>query len=128
MFFLDSFVAFAEHELNMRSALNYPPVGKLASFRIQGIHQNKVEEAARLLSRRAQALKEQHQAIYKEIELLGPAEAALARLRNQFRYHFLVKALNPQAMNNFCRTLLGDEEWIPAGVKISVDVDPMNLL
>lgn len=122
------FVAFAEHELNMRSALNYPPVGKLASFRIQGIHQNKVEEAARLLSRRAQALKEQHQAIYKEIELLGPAEAALARLRNQFRYHFLVKALNPQAMNNFCRTLLGDEEWIPVGVKISVDVDPMNLL
>lgn len=122
------FVGFAEHELNMRSALNYPPVGKLASFRIQGIHQSKVEEASRLLSRRALALKEQHAQSYKEIELLGPAQAALARLRNQFRYHFLIKATDARSMNTFCRTLLGDEEWIPAGIKISVDVDPMNLL
>lgn len=122
------FEGFAQHELQMREALRYPPIGKLASFRIQGMHHNKVEEAARLISRRAHALKEQHQKSYQEIELLGPAEAALARLRNQFRYHFLIKAPDPRALNSFCRTLMGDEEWIPSGIKISVDVDPMNLL
>ena len=122
------FEGFAQHELQMREALRYPPIGKLASFRIQGIHHNKVEEAARLISRRAQALKEQHQKSYQEIELLGPAEAALARLRNQFRYHFLIKAPDPRALNSFCRTVMGDEDWIPSGIKISVDVDPMNLL
>lgn len=125
---VNDFQAFAENELQMRTMLNYPPIGKLASFRIQGPDKEKAEDAARLLSRRAASLKEQHNQIYGNVELLGPAEAALARLRNQFRYHFLVKASDSRVMNTFCRTILGDEDWIPAGVRISVDVDPMNLL
>ncbi|MFM6930270.1 MAG: primosomal protein N' [Bdellovibrio sp.] len=118
---------FANHELNIRAALNYPPLGRLVSFRIQGIHLGKVEETARLLARRAQNLKSQYHQ-YNPVEVLGPAEAPLAKLRGQFRYHLLIKSAQASLANPFSRQLLGDQEWVPSGVKILIDIDPMNLL
>ena len=118
---------FAQHELNNRAALSYPPIGRLVSFRIQGTHLGKVEETAGLLARRAHSLKAQFPQ-YASMEILGPAEAALAKLRGQFRYHLLLKTNQGSVANPFARQLLGDQEWIPSGIKILVDIDPMNLL
>ncbi|HEX7674589.1 MAG TPA: primosomal protein N' [Bdellovibrio sp.] len=118
---------FAQYELNNRAALSYPPMGRLVSFRIQGTHLGKVEETARLLARRAHSLKAQFPQ-YAPMEILGPAEAALAKLRGQFRYHLLLKTNQGSIANPFSRQLLGDQEWVPSGIKILVDIDPMNLL
>ncbi|MFP5520227.1 MAG: primosomal protein N', partial [Bdellovibrionia bacterium] len=121
------FFGFAEHELEVRKALNYPPFGRLAGVRVQGAKLDQAERMSQLFAHRCRQLKEQFK-IYNEIEVLGPAEAPLAKLRNQFRFHVLIKAPNAQLLNTFCRQALGTEDWIVAGVKISVDVDPMNLL
>ncbi|MEK2647182.1 replication restart helicase PriA [Bdellovibrio sp. BCCA] len=118
---------FAQHELNIRSQLSYPPVGRLVSFRIQGTHLGKVEETAGLLARRAYALKAQFPQ-YNSIEVLGPAEAPLSKLRGQFRFHLLIKTTQVAAANPFSRQLLGDQEWVPSGIKILIDIDPMSLL
>lgn len=121
------FEGFAANELVTRTQLNYPPVGRLISFRIQSSKQGNAHEAARLLARRALSLKGQN-THYSNIEVLGPAEAPMAKLRGQFRYHLLIKATGPQVSNTFARQLLGNEEWLPSGVKILVDIDPMSLL
>lgn len=121
------FEGFAQQELDIRSQLNYPPTGRLVSFRIQGIHLSKVEETAGLLARRARALKTQFPQ-YQAVEVLGPAEAALSKLRGQFRFHLLIKAPPNSAVNTFARQLLGNQDWIPSGVRILIDVDPMSLL
>ncbi len=121
------FDGFADNELQTRAQLNYPPVGRLVGFRIQGPKRDRAEEAARLLARRAHSLKTKS-SHYSSVEILGPAEAPLAKLRGQFRYHLLLKAAHSQASNRFSRQLLGNGAWIPAGVKILVDIDPMSLL
>lgn len=121
------FEGFAQHELNIRSQLHYPPIGRLVSFRIQGTHLGKVEETAGLLARRAYALKSQFPQ-YNSIEILGPAEAPLSKLRGQFRFHLLIKTTQVSAANPFSRQLLGDQEWVPSGIKILIDIDPMSLL
>ncbi|KHD88044.1 MAG: primosomal replication factor Y [Bdellovibrio sp. ArHS] len=121
------FEGFAQHELNIRGQLSYPPIGRLVSFRIQGTHLGKVEETAGLLARRAHALKSQFPQ-YNSIEVLGPAEAPLSKLRGQFRFHLLIKTTQVAAANPFSRQLLGDQEWVPSGVKILIDIDPMSLL
>ncbi|MNT48238.1 primosome assembly protein PriA [compost metagenome] len=97
------------------------------SFRIQGTHLGKVEETAGLLARRAHSLKAQFPQ-YASVEVLGPAEAALAKLRGQFRYHLLIKSSQNSVVNPFSRQVLGDQSWVPSGVKILVDIDPMSLL
>ena len=118
---------FARQELMNRSQLNYPPSGKIIGFRIQGNHLRVVQDAARLLAKRAQALKAQFPQ-YELVEVLGPAEAPLAKLRGQFRFHLLLKGPQANVINAFARQTMGNEEWLPAGIKILLDVDPMNLL
>lgn len=118
---------FAAQELQFREPLKYPPLGKLVSYKIQGIHLSKVQGTARLLAQRCTQLKIQNPR-YKEIEVLGPAEAPIAKLRGQFRYHLLIKGLDHRVLNAFCHQVLGDQKWLETGTRISVDVDPLHLL
>jgi primosomal protein N' (replication factor Y) (superfamily II helicase) len=119
--------AFATFELAQREPLGYPPHGKLVSFRIQGTQLSKVQETARLLADRCHQLKQQIQ-IYDKIEVLGPAEAAIAKLRGQFRYHLLLKGPDHRGLNAFCHQVLGDQKWLTSGTRLSLDVDPLHLL
>lgn len=118
---------FAAQELAIREELLYPPYGRLAGLRIQGPQLDRLNEACSLVAGRAASLVSLHEN-YGAIEVLGPSEAPLARLRNQYRFQMLLKAKDPRWLNKFCYQLLSDESWIPAGVKISIDVDPLHLL
>lgn len=121
------YVGFAALEMEFREMLSYPPVGKLAVLRIQGNQLKTVQNGSQLISHRAQALRKKSEH-YAAIEVLGPAEAPLAKLRGQYRYHVLLKSLNAKYLNSFIQQLIGDEEWLPSGLKVSVDVDPLHLL
>ncbi len=118
---------FVQNELTHRQQLNYPPFHKMVAIRIQALDLDKVKQTASLISRRAQLLKEKYEA-FSPVEVLGPAAAPIAKLRNQFRYHILFKSPQPKMLNQFIRRLLSDSKWIPAQVKVIVDVDPLNLL
>ncbi|MFN7728873.1 MAG: primosomal protein N' [Bdellovibrio sp.] len=121
------FENFAAQELAIREELMYPPFGRLAGLRLQGPQLGRLNQACSLISQRAASLKALHEN-YAAIEVLGPSEAPLARLRNQYRFQMLLKTKDPRWLNKFCYQLLSDESWIPPGVKLSIDVDPLHLL
>lgn len=123
----DDFEKFADFEIEQRAPLGYPPTGKLIAFRLQGTQQNFVSQAARLLADRGRVLKNKS-STYVDVEVLGPAEAPLSKLRGNYRFQLLVKGKDHRKLNAFCHQILGDQSWCPSGVKISVDVDPLNLL
>jgi primosomal protein N' (replication factor Y) len=119
------FENFAEQELKLRQELNYPPHGKLASVRLSGANLEKVEKTAddtrtRVLT--LQGLKPE----YATIEVLGPCEAPLAKLKNKYRHHLLLKATSTKALNSFLQHLISNLDWIDPGVKMSIDVDPLQ--
>lgn len=118
---------FAKQELEIRKQLNYPPYGRLASFRIQGIHLSRVQDVAKILARRCESLKNLN-TNYTHIEVLGPAEAPLAKLRGQYRFHLLLKSTTSRSLNSFISQVLADQSWILPSVRVSVDVDPLHLL
>ena len=118
---------FAAVELTNRKQLNYPPFHKLAAIKIQSPDLEKVKSVAHQLALRAQSLKQKFE-LFSEIEILGPAAAPIAKLRNQFRYHLLIKCAQPKILNQFVRRSLGDSKWIIKQVKVGVDIDPLNLL
>lgn len=122
------YVGFAEHELLNRSPLNYPPFQKMLSFRIQSMSQEKSQHTAKYILARAQALKEKYPQFYSQIEVLGPAASPLARLKNQYRYHLILKGAKAVELNQLARQIISDEKWIPTQVKVLIDVDPMSLL
>ncbi len=121
------YAGFAEYELAFREALHYPPFWRLANFRIQGPHLEQVTKAARQLRVQALAL-QSHSKNYAPIEILGPAEAPLSKLRNQYRWQMLLKAPDAASLGAFCRTLIEHQDWVPAGVKLAVDIDSVHML
>lgn len=118
---------YAKYDLNFREAVRYPPFWRLASFRIHGLDLEKVKLAARRLRVRAEAL-QQHSQSYSQVEILGPAQAPLAKLRNQHRWQLLVKAPDAACLGSFCRKLCENQDWIPSAVKVAVDIDASHLL
>jgi primosomal protein N' (replication factor Y) len=63
------------------------------------------------------------------MKVLGPAEAPVPRLRNEFRYQTLIKAASRPGLNRTLQRLVRhacDARW-PATALV-IDVDPVSLL
>lgn len=109
--------AFTQEELAQRQVLNYPPYGKLILLKMTGLDAVEVENTAENV---ADYLMDQE----TNYEILGPAPASIMRVARRFRWQILIKfplevsvELNFSELRSLC----------PAGVSLSIDVDPLNL-
>lgn len=118
---------FCEYDLKNRQIFSYPPFGKMISFRIQSRDLDKSQKTARMLSERCFNLKEKSES-FDDIQVLGPTESPIAKIRNEFRFQVILKANNATVLHRFTKIVLQNEKWIPTAVKLYADVDPMNLL
>lgn len=123
----NDFSSFCEKELRHRKNLLYPPFVRLASIRWSSSQLSKAEQTSRSLKARAEKLKNIIPE-YKGISILGPAPSPISKLRNQFRFHLLIKNKNAEILNKFCQQLIADKKFVPSGVKILVDIDPLSML
>lgn len=122
------YLGFVDSELQARAPLGYPPYQKMISFRIQSMSQDLAQKTVHLIKSRALSLQQKFSEHYTDVQILGPAAAPLAKLKNNYRYHMILKAERSSSLNSFARRVLGDEKWIPSKVKVIVDVDPVSLL
>jgi primosomal protein N' (replication factor Y) len=121
------FRGFAEAELRERGELHYPPSWRMAMIRIQGSSVEAGKTAAQKLMQRARALESQRN-YSASLQVLGPAQAPLFKLRGQYRYQVLVKCDSSRRLNHFCRQLIGTGDWVPPRTKVQVDIDPFQML
>jgi primosomal protein N' (replication factor Y) len=124
----NDFKGFAAEEIQNRTILSYPPLGKLVGIRIQSTQLNRVIETSRLMSVRFKTLQSKYIEQFGDVEFLGPVEAPISKLRGMFRYQALVKTNSSSKIHQVLKMLISDEEWVMAGVRIIVDVDPIYLL
>jgi primosomal protein N' (replication factor Y) len=116
------YIAFYEKESHFRRMLHYPPYAALANVLIRS---RSLENAIKW----SRALESYFAPFEKEgIKVLGPAAAPLARLRQEYRFQFLLKAAK---RSNLTRALSGCMEFcakreIPETAVI-MDVDPTSL-
>ena len=114
--------AFYNKEIEFRRTMTYPPFTALASVMVHG----RDEEAA--ISRSA-ALGRLLQPAPEGVRVLGPAAAAMARIKNEYRYQMLLKAATRKRLNQILvelRRFAAAEKWNPTS--LAIDVDPMTLL
>jgi primosomal protein N' (replication factor Y) len=118
------FAAFAEPELALRSLLLYPPFGRLARVVVEGADLASVERRAASVASR---LRRSAGAGGGEAQVLGPAPAAIERLRGRHRQQVLVKAASAPRL----AALLGGaalRDGVDEGLRVIVDVDPISML
>ncbi|HET8732664.1 MAG TPA: primosomal protein N', partial [Anaeromyxobacteraceae bacterium] len=112
---------FAEVELDRRRALGYPPFGRMLAVRVEGS-----EAGAR---RTAEALGEAAQAALPPgVTMLGPAPAAIERIRGRNRWHLLFRAPGHAALRQVHRALGAVALRPPGGASVRFDMDPGSML
>ncbi len=115
--------SFYGTELPMRSALGYPPCGRLARLVLTG------RDAAATRSS-AIALVEALGAAAKALPgcvVLGPSPAPIAKAKDAWRWQALVKAPAGSDISSVVRDGL-DRARIAEGVSVAPDVDPVDML
>ncbi|MGA8086002.1 MAG: primosomal protein N' [Terracidiphilus sp.] len=117
------YAGFAERELKYRRWMHYPPFGVLANVLIQS---EKLEEAA---GWSAEIGKWFQKTTPEGIRVLGPCTAPIARIKNVYRFHLILKASSRKALNAALRGALAhaEEAGIPRR-NIVVDVDAQRLM
>ena len=117
--------AFAERELKYRRWMHYPPFGVLANVLVQS---QKLEEAAGWAATLGKYLV-QEQERGAPLRVLGPCTAPIARIKNVYRFHMILKSASRKALNAALRGMLAhaDEAGIPRR-NLIVDVDALRLM
>jgi len=117
------YLSFYERELHFRRMLAYPPFTSLANVIVRDISLEKAIRWARQLSEYFSP----HDG--KEVRVLGPATAPLARLKKDHRFQFLLKSPKRSVLTKLLSGALAfcDAKEIPQ-TAVLVDMDPLSLL
>jgi len=116
------YAAFYEKELAFRRALHYPPFSAMANVLVRG---EKKEVALGMSTSLARLFTPPPD----KLRVLGPAEAPVARLRNEYRYQFLIKAASRKALSELLqrvRRFAQEHKW--GATALVIDVDPLTLM
>jgi primosomal protein N' (replication factor Y) len=118
---LHDYLGFAEEELARRQALSYPPFARLMAVRVEGS-----ESGARTT---AEALAEAARpALGPGTALIGPAPAAIERIRGKSRWHLLFRAPGHPPLMRIHRALAQVAQRPPGGASIRFDMDPYSMM
>jgi primosomal protein N' (replication factor Y) (superfamily II helicase) len=108
---------FIQEEMKTRELIDMPPFGRLACIIISSLNENKLIEFVTLLAKLAP--------ISQNITLLGPAPAIIYKIRNKFRYRFLIKTKKNINIQSYINAWLAEIK-IPNHINLKIDIDPYN--
>lgn len=122
---LNDYEGFYKKEIMMRKSLDYPPMSRLVNIHISSNNRDIGMESLDRISRTARTWLET-QNLSGKIELLGPAEAPIARVKGRYRWQFLLKGKNMRELNRLTRYLLKNSRR--SGLMIKCDIDPVSFM
>ncbi len=111
--------AFIETELKDRKQSGLPPYARLAMITFSSKNETHlikaVKHAASLIP------------VTEGIEVIGPAEPAIAQLRGKFRQRFILKSRKKQDLSGYV-LFWKNRLSIPSSIRVQIDIDPYNFL
>jgi primosomal protein N' (replication factor Y) len=113
---------FYQEQLKIRKALNYPPYSHIIQFTAQDEDYAKGEAMAEKLGKIVEETIAANR--IKTIQVLGPSEAALNRLRNRYRFSLMLKGSSRKDLNFTARAAMKAMK----GADVIVVVDPVSTL
>jgi primosomal protein N' (replication factor Y) (superfamily II helicase) len=102
--------------------MRYPPFSALANVLVRS---EKQEDALAMSAELGRLLDPAPEGV----KVMGPAEAPVPKLKSEFRYQLLLKAVNRKRLNEVLRDIQRfayDRKW--RSTALVIDVDPLTLL
>ena len=121
------YAAFFEREIESRKAHRFPPFGRLVRFVFASRNRQEVDDASSHFS--AQLANRCAGHGFKA-DLLGPTACPIGLLRGLTRRHLIARTTRPMQMSRLLAAWESEQArfGLPNGVKISVDVDPDDMM
>jgi len=112
----DPFI-FLNKELELRKKNNLPPFERFISIILTSINEKKVEKVSYIFKQYLEGL--------LNAKVLGPVESPIYKIKKRYRQRILIRAKKTSKIQKNLREIL-DKYKLPAGIKLSVDVDPIS--
>lgn len=111
------YAAFVKRELEERKELGYPPFGRMANVEFRAPSESAARETARKWTDDLVGLK-------PVVEVYGPQPPVIGRIKQQFRFHTLLKA--PEEISPMYLSSLVSRVRKAHGnnVRVAIDIDP----
>jgi len=109
--------SFLKKELLLRKEKKLPPFYRLISLIISGTNENLIMKFATNIKSKLPQL--------KEVNILGPVLAPITKIRKQFRCRILIRYPKSLFIQKYLSESLNKIKITP-GIKLEVDVDPIN--
>ena len=121
------FLGFVREELGARRSPAYPPFVHIANVVVSGVHQGATAAAAAGAAEWVTQLMQRQK--LRDLVLVGPAPCPIDRIKDRWRWHFLLKSSQPKLMTRVAR-YVAEKCPVPTDseLRLVVDRDPVSLL
>ena len=121
---------FFSYETRLRRQLNYPPFSSIANLRLLGNSRTKTERIAQQMGEKIGNILKRQSRGKKDIEVLGPVEPPIAKLKGKYRQQILIKSRRSGYLNRLLTEVGKGSAQIlsSSGVRLIIDVDPYQMM
>ena len=117
---------FYEKEIISREEFDYPPYSRIIRFIISSVNNFRAEKAAAEIALSLETITEKY-GISERLEILGPTPCVIERINGMYRFQIIIKNKLDNKGHNFISSFVS-KITMPKDVKLSVDVDPLDIL
>ena len=120
------FIRFYNYEIQARNEHDYPPFSNIIRFIISSKSEIKAIKFATDVQYRLKLLTDK-KGLTERLEVLGPTRCVIPRIREEYRFHILIKNTLGEK-GHFIVNSLVKQLKIPQEIKFLIDVDPSDML
>ena len=117
---------FYETEIVAREEFDYPPFSQIIRLILSCENNFRAEKSAQEIALRLCTMIEKY-GISERLEVLGPTPCVIERINSMYRFQILIKNKLDEKGHNFISSFL-NKITMPKDIKLSIDVDPLDIL
>lgn len=118
---------FADHELQLRKTLQYPPFSRIIQLKFLSNQKERLKTFLLKWNPFLENIKKNTDK--KDMHVLGPVEMPIAKVRGKHRYHVIFKVKRGLKTKSLTNYIIEDlKKRNTRGIQYLIDVDAMNLV
>ena len=118
--------SFYKTEIEARENFDYPPFSQIIRIILSSKNQYRAERSAQEIAMRLNDIVDK-QGISEPLAILGPCSYVIERLQEYYRFQILIKNKLNEKGHRFILSFLNKIK-LPEDIKLTVDVDPIDIL
>jgi len=116
--------SFLNNEIKLREYIGYPPFTRIVNFRFSGTDEKEIKSFIKKCEKFTK--KAISGLTPNSIELLGPSECPIYKIKNRYRYQMLLKSENIKLLHGLSKGIYGEFAKQKSNIRIQLDIDPYN--